>query len=331
MLIFKHLHQACFSQSLSRRLAFYSHLTNRAMSFDISSRNVEFGVLCPGTLMQNLQRDDPENVRKIKSLQTAYSTRHVTWQCPVGCSDLNVVKDFIKSIDSLEKLSVVNYERDTAALWEGIYHHADSLSDLAIHGPPQKQLDVWTTSVINQVATRLTHLKKLELDISLEEAENRLSALVETAHEEAPSALGEVSKLSQLESILINVNLRDSASSFSNEHTWDVMGCISFPLPNKEPCKALAQHIFNMFQTHSPDNSLKHLELRFPRRCWDDRMQFWTLAYSVHVKKDEAGVTVDAEEDWKEYLPGEQDLANGRIHPVLRKLVDEANAERLGY
>ena len=81
------------------------------------------------------------------------------------------------------------------------------------------------------------------------------------------------------------------------------MGCIYFPPPNKEPCKQLAQQIYHAFHTNTSKSSLKHLELRFPRRLWDDRCQFWTVAYSVHIKKEEAQVKVVEEDSWEEYLP----------------------------
>lgn len=276
--------------------------------------------------MQSLQRDDLENVRKIKSLQTSYSSRYVPWQCPVSCSDLNMVKDFIQSVDSLEKLSVLNYEPDVSALWAAVFHHAKSLSHLEIHGPPQMQLDIWTASAIQKVGNDLPELKDLELDVSLEEAERYLADdSVDTEPKKDNSILDEVAKLNRLESILINVNLQDAPSKFSAQHTWNVMGCISFPPPNKETCKELAQQIFGSFSAAPAGSCLKHLELRFPRRCWDDRCQFWTLAYSVHVKKSELGVTVEADDSWKPYLPAEPEFGNSNI---LRRLINEAYEER---
>ena len=314
-------------RSSYRYLPTYTTCATQKMTFDISSGNVEFGLLCPGSLMQSLRRDDLDNVRKIKSLQTSYSTAHVTWQCPVGCSDLNIVKDFIESIDSLERLLVLNYEADASSLWAAIFHHAKSLSNLAVHGPPQKQLEVWTPSMVNQVGNNLTELKTLEIDISLEEAERHLAGCTTKTESErkTQTALQELARISQLESIVINVNLQDAPSMFSAQHTWNVIGCISFPPPNKEPCKQLARQIFDSFLDISLDCALKHLELRFPRRCWDDRCQFWTLAYSVRVRKDETGVIVEADDNWKQYLPTEPDYVSGG---VLRQLVNEAYSEQ---
>lgn len=270
---------------------------------DIRSGNVVFGQTCPGTLMQDLQRNQPENVAKIKKLQTSFSRYKVTYLCPVACRDLSIIGNFIEAIDALEELSVLNYEHDASALWPAISRHADSLSSLAIHTPPQGQSHVWTPATIKDAADGLPQLKQLEMDVNLDEAESHLAA--EPSQQQMQSVIDEVAKMHRLESILINVNLPDASSAFANAHTWDARGSISFPEPNKESCKQLALKIFDKFRANASDTySLKHLELRFPRRCWDDRGQFWTLAYSFHVRRDEAGVAkAEAEEKWKEYLP----------------------------
>ena len=274
---------------------------------DISTGNVAFGLTCPGILMQRLQGEDLENVRKIKKLQTSFSKGKVTWQCSIGCNDLNVVRNFIEAIDALEELSVLNYEADTSVLWGAIFHHAKSLRSLAIHTPPQWQFDTWTPSTVKQIHDRLPQLKNMELHISLEEAESRLKgdnpSQLSTTGQQTLSVLDELAKIDRLESVIINVNLQDAPSAFAGEHAWNVMGCIYFPPPNKEPCKQLAQQIYHAFHTNTSKSSLKHLELRFPRRLWDDRCQFWTVAYSVHIKKEDAQVKVVEEDSWEEYLP----------------------------
>jgi hypothetical protein len=327
------------------------------MAMDISSGNVAFGVTCPGTLMYELQKD-PENVHNIKSLQTSFSKNHVTWQCPVGCKDLKIVANFIESINALEELSVLNYEKDTSILWPAIFHHWKSLKSLAIHTPPQMRPDVWTVSIVTEVADRLPQLKRLEVDVSLEEAERRiknealsasksvhqmfngkrekcstqdhLSAIARSLSPEPsqpmkPSVLDELMNIGRLESLVINVNLQDAACVFAEKHTWNVMGTISFPPINEDPCKQLAQQIFDGFYTKSPNSALKHLELRFPRRQWHDRCQFWTLAHSVHVRMDEGVVKVESDMDWNSYLP-EFPRAG-----ILRELIDEAYAEERGW
>ncbi len=216
---------------------------------------------------------------------------------------------------------MVNYEADTAALWQAIFHHAESLSSLTIHTPPQQKLDTWTPTVIEKVNNGLKKLKILELDISLDEAEYWLSRGAALPH---PSVVDELVKMSQLEVVRININLEDSASTFAGQHIFTVMGCISFPSPNKEPCERLARLIFDKFQSVTPLCSLKHLEVRFPRRCWDDRCQFWTAAYSVHVKKNNDHVDVTTAGEWGDYLPPWPAYGRG----VLGELINQAYAEQ---
>ncbi|KAK0712080.1 hypothetical protein B0H67DRAFT_555945 [Lasiosphaeris hirsuta] len=267
-------------------------------TMDISSGEVSFGRTCPGTLMQELQRNRPDHVAKIRKLQTSLSRYVVTYQCPIPCKDLDIVRNFITSIDAVEELSVLNYERDGSGLWPAVFHHAKSLRSLAIHTPPQDRSHVWTPTTIAAVASELPNLKHLEIDLSLEEAESCVGG---AQFADADSVMGEASKLLNLESILINVTLQDAASSFADQHTWNAMGCISFPQPYKESSERLAHTLLGKFPA---DAALKRLEVRLTRRCWDDRCQFWTLAYSVTAKKGEGGdVKVEGGEGWGEYLP----------------------------
>ena len=48
---------------------------------------------------------------------------------------------------------------------------------------------------------------------------------------------------------------------------------------------------------------LEHLELRFPRRSYEDRGQFWTVTSSVHVRRDGNGVVALETNPAKAYLP----------------------------
>lgn len=275
---------------------------------DISFGNVAFGVTCPGVLMQQLQRDNLEHVCKIKVLQTSFSRGPAYYQCPVGCGDLNIVKNFVDSIDALEELSVLNYEFDVSLLWQAIFHHSESMTSLAIHTPPPRQLDTWTTSTVKQIHERLLKLRKMELDISLEEAESFLikeenPLQLFTIEQQAPSIMDELVKMDRLESVTINVNLHDASSAFADRHTWNAYGSISFPSPNKENCKQLAQQIYHAFHANTIKSSLTHVHLRFPRLSYEDRCQFWTVAYSVHVKVDEGELKVVEQDSWKEYMP----------------------------
>lgn len=230
-------------------------------------------------------------MREIKVLQTSFSRG----------SDLTIVGDLFKAIDALEELIILNYELDISQLWPAIFHHGASLSRLVIHTPPQMELDTWTPTVVQQILEKLPRLKRVELDVSLEEAERRLKK-DSPFKQQTPSVLSELARLNQLESVTVNVTLQDAASAFAEQHTWNTMGAISFPSVNKEICTRLAEQIFASFYANSEKSSLTHLELRFPRRHWDDRCQYWTLAYSVHVKKEEGEVKVIEEKHWKPYL-----------------------------
>ncbi|KAK4441938.1 hypothetical protein QBC34DRAFT_419485 [Podospora aff. communis PSN243] len=283
------------------------HLTNhhftRHFTMDsITSGDVSFGRTCPGTLMQDLQRDHASSVAKIKKLQTSFSQREVTYQCPLPCEDLGIVHDFITSIDALEELSVLHYEPDGSALWPAIYHHAASLRSLGIHTPPLDHSKVWTAETLAAVGERLPNLTHLEVDLPLREAE----ALVSTSPSEStPSKLSmtnELPKLQHLKSLLVNIPLTDKASSFAGKHKWNAMGSVSFPEPNKEVCERLARAIMDKFPA---DATLGKLEVRFARRWWDDRCQFYTVGYLVTVErgqKAEGKPAVWHGAHWEEYL-----------------------------
>ncbi|KAK1750052.1 hypothetical protein QBC47DRAFT_394529 [Echria macrotheca] len=296
---------SCRSHSF-RLLSIHTHLACRRLcTMDISSGNVAFGRTCPGEVMQDFLRDQPENVAKIKKLQTSYSRGEVTYQCPIGCKDPAVLRDFISSIDRLEELSIINYEAEASALWPAIFKHAASLKSLSIHTPPQHHSHLWTPATTAEAVKQLPQLKQLELDVELGEALSWLSS-EGVGLEPGRSVVNELSSSKEIESILINVDLEDTASAFAGEQIWDVMGCISFPEPNKEVCKKLASILFEKIRGNPSDGAavLKHLELRFPRRVWDDRCQFYTVAYSVKIKAGETGdVVVDGEGTWKDYLP----------------------------
>ncbi|KAK0613546.1 hypothetical protein B0T14DRAFT_526465 [Immersiella caudata] len=269
---------------------------------DITSGSVTFGRTCPGTLMQDLQRDHASSVAKIKKLQTSFSQREVTYQCPLPCEDLRIVHDFITSIDALEELSVLNYEPDGSALWPAIYHHASSLRSLGVHTPPLDHSEVWTADTVAAVGERFPNLTHLEIDLPLAEAE----ALVSNSPPESPSSeksmTNELAKLQRLKSLLVNIPLTDNESAFAGKHTWNAMGSISFPKPSKEVCERLARTIMDKFPA---DAALTKLEVRFARRWWDDRCQFYTVGYSVTVERGEDGkgeVVVQHDEHLVEYL-----------------------------
>lgn len=295
---------------------------------DITSGDVSFGWTCPGTLMQDLQRDQPSDVAKIKKLLTSFSQYEVTFLCHLPCEDLSIVHDFITSIDALEELSILNYERDGSVLWPAIYHHATSLRSLVIHTPPWEHSNVWEAGRVAAVGERLPNLTHLEVDLPLEEAEALFSASTSSPSTDAgsPFELGianELLKLQRLQSLHVNISLTDKASSFVGEHTWTVMGCTTFPDPNKQVCERLARAIMDKFPA---DAALKELKLRFARRLWDDRCQFDTVGYSVTVERSESGegeVVVGDSGDWAWYL-----VQWHRGGKVLERLVREYRQSR---
>ena len=70
-------------------------------------------------------------------------------------------------------------------------------------------------------------------------------------------------------------------------------GLTSFLPVNHDVCKHLAQLIFDERMVKNSSSSLKYLELRFPRRWWVDRGQFWTVAGSVSIRKYEVSENGD--------------------------------------
>lgn len=247
--------------------------------------------------MKDFVRDNLEQVRKITKLQTTLSSRELVYQCPLPCGDLGIVHNFITSIDALEELSVLNYEPDGAALWPAILHHAQSLNSLAIHTPPQESSETWTPETVATAASGLPGLKHLEMDLSLDTSD---SFIASTDPPSPNSVTGAAAmNLTQLESILLNIQLTDDASCFAGEHTWDEMGCIEFPDPDKQVCERLVRKLLDVFPT-----KLRKLQVRLVRRFWEDRFQFCTLGYATTAVRDEAGeVTVETDQRWGNYLP----------------------------
>ncbi|KAK3391293.1 hypothetical protein B0H63DRAFT_467683 [Podospora didyma] len=310
----------------------FIHSSAHTRIMDISSGNISFGRTCPGVLMEDFRHNLPSSVAKIKRLQLSLSRYRVFDLCAVGCADLAIVRNFILSIENLEELSVINYEQDLSAIWPAIFQQAKSLRGLAIHSPPGIRAGgVWTAATTRGVIQGLPKLEWLELDIGLEEADGLLSPSQGSAGNEAAqgqqertptptqsdSVIKELAKAQQqqLESILINVNLPDHANIFADAHTYNAYGPTSFGQHYQEPKKQLALKIFDKLtgmkftEPKSPDDvssskiHLKHLEIRFPRRSYEDRGQFWTVASSIHIRRDEEGVIGMETNEAKEYLP----------------------------
>ncbi|KAK5656896.1 hypothetical protein OQA88_4447 [Cercophora sp. LCS_1] len=279
----------------------YTQFARRDRIMDISSGNLDFGRTCPGALMQDLRLSVPEGVAKIQKFQTSLSRHKVPDLCGIGCEDLDIVRSFISSIGNLEELSVINYEPDASAIWPAIFQHASFLRSLAIHTPPQSSRSlVWTPTTTREAIERLRSLKQLELDIDITEAEELVSG-TGSQQQVTESVVGELAKARGLESVLINVCLPDGASVFAGARSWNAYGPTSFGAPNMQPREQLALKLFDKMQDNG--SVLNHLEVRFPRRSYEDRCQFSVFASSVHIRKNEAGIVELTTERSKLYLP----------------------------
>ncbi|KAM7189872.1 hypothetical protein V8F33_009781 [Rhypophila sp. PSN 637] len=285
---------------------------------DISSGNVDFGPACPGILMQELLRDQPEQVRKVTKFQTSFSQTHHFMLCPLPCKDLTTMHTFITSMSALQELSVLSYEPDGSSLWPAILHHASSLRSLSIHTPPLVLRDpqTWTADTISTLASNLPNLKHLEMDISLSEAESFFS---DRKTYSTPAIDAVLNHLPHLESIQITIPLGDEASSFSDEQIWGASGCKYFPPPQSRVCENMAAALLERF----PAGTTKRLKLRLTRRIWQDRAQFYCYAHCTEAAREEVAdgkVAVEAEKTWGEYLPNWP----GRIDErVWSRLMDE--------
>lgn len=258
--------------------------------------------------MQSLLLEQPSQVAAIKKLQLSFASANVTDQCPLSSPDLDVVRNFITAIDALDELSVLYYEPDDGSdhFWPVVFHHAKSLRSLSVHTPPQHDGSrVWTPATAGRVVAELTGLEHLEVDIPLEEAEGLVSVddngiATSCAGDGSSGIVDEVAKMTRLKSLLVNVSLEDEASSFAEEHTWDVIGAISFPEPKKEVCKRLARVLMAKFPAGA---AMRKIQVRIARRCWDDRFQFWTLGYTIQVGRDNRRDVAVDHKAWEEYLP----------------------------
>ncbi|KAK4208743.1 hypothetical protein QBC37DRAFT_405017 [Rhypophila decipiens] len=282
---------------------------------DISSGNVDFGPACPGTLMQELLRDQAEQVRKVTKFQTSFSQTHHFMLCDLPCKDLTTMHTFITSISALQELSVLSYEPDGSALWPAIFHHASSLRSLSIHTPPFQP----------------ANLKNLEMDISLSEAESFLASLRlarrmatrsssrKSSSYSTPTIDAVLNHLPHLESIQITIPLGDEASSFSDEQIWDAAGCKYCPPPQRGVCENMAAALLERF----PAGTTKKLKLRLTRRIWHDRAQSFVYEHCTEAVRQEVAdgeVAVEARNTWGEYLPNWP----GRIDErVWSRLMDE--------
>ena len=248
---------------------------------DISSGEVKFGPLCPGTVMQWLRLEQLRSVRRLKRIQTAFSAASGTWSCQVGCGDPTIVAKFIKAPRSLEELSILNYHLDIDILWPSVFKHANSLKRLEIHTQPQEVPGgdrVWTVESVKHVASELPNLRHLALDITVDAAKAALNGGIT-----AGSILDEVAKMESLESLRVSIILLDADSPFAGESTPRGSDGVDTKPP---ACAKLARMLFQRFLTHDSDAALQEVELRLTRRVWYDRGQFSTAKCSFHAVRE---------------------------------------------
>jgi hypothetical protein len=321
---------------------------------DITSGHVSFGPTCPDTLMCSLQNSQPEAVAAITSLQTSFATSlkkyEHCWPCAAPAKDGSALASFISSISALQSLSIHNYENDIDILWRSIFGHADSLRNLGIHTPPQREtVKIWTLDVVGEVRERLPNLRDLELDISLADAERRLQIAHGVEGLDHSLVLVELTNFSNLRSLTLNIKLQDEEHLiYSGRSPFTVVGTLLCYDPEKAVCTQLAQAIWSDMldavanANTNPESSLRELTLRFHRRHYSDRGQFQAGAIAVRVRRVDVEATGKGK--WrkvggdkmvvverKEWEPCEWDASAGKwpSDGVLKELIDQASLERL--
>ncbi|VUC25956.1 unnamed protein product [Clonostachys rosea] len=269
---------------------------------DLHSGVVNFYGSCPGGLMQKLMREDLEHVRKIKSLQTTYA-KGALYGCLYGCGgDLSIVNNFINAIDSLDELSINNYEKDVSILWPMIYRHSESLKSLALHSTPEYYDFITVTPAIaKRIDAGFPHLTQLTVDVSAQEAERLFNEASDSSDRSQPqesTTIDELVKMDRLKEIQLAINLYDKASAFAGENKFDVMGSHSFPNVNVENTLVLARAIIDKFHQSSAQSSLEKVAIRFSRHCFSDRFQYDIVMTTVQLIKDGSGFRTEGGGEW---------------------------------
>ncbi|CAH0042947.1 unnamed protein product [Clonostachys rhizophaga] len=269
---------------------------------DLGSGTVNFYGSCPGGLMKKLLRENFEQVQKIKSLQTTYA-KDALYGCLYGCGgDLSIANNFISAIDSLDKLSINNFEKDVSMLWPVIYRHAQSLKSLSLHSTPEYYNFITVTPAIaRRIVAGFPHLTHLTVDISAREAERLFEEATGSSDRGQPqesTAIDELVKMDRLKEIRLAVNLDDKASAFAGENKYDVMGSKSFPNVNVENTLVLARAIFNKFREVSAQSSLEKVAIRFSRHCFSDRFQYDIVMTTISVVKDGPDFKTEGDGRW---------------------------------
>ncbi|CAH0046027.1 unnamed protein product [Clonostachys solani] len=277
---------------------------------DLGSGIINFYGSCPGGLMKKLLREDLEQVRKIKSLQTTYA-KDALYGCLYGCGgDLSIANNFIVAIDSLDELSVNNYEKDS----------------LTLHSTPEYYDFITVTPAIaRRIVAGFPRLTHLTADISAREAERLFEEAAGSSDRGQPqesTTIDELVKMDRLEEIQLAVNLNDRASAFAGENKYDVMGSNSFPDVNVENALVLARAIFNKFHESSAQSSLEKVAIRFSRHCFSDRFQYDIVMTTVQLIKDGPGFKTEADEGW--------DWNPKRVSMELWNQIVQANSEITG-
>ncbi|CAG9983568.1 unnamed protein product [Clonostachys byssicola] len=269
---------------------------------DFGSGIINFYGSCPGGLMKKLLREDSEQVRKIKSLQTTYA-KDALYGCLYACGgDLSIANNFIAAIDSLDELSISNYEKDVSILWPAIYRHAETLKSLSLHSTPEYYDFITVTPAIaRRIVAGFPHLTHLTVDVSAREAERLFEEATGSSNRGQPqesATIDELAKMDRLKEIQLAINLDDKVSPFAGENKYDVMGSKSFPNVNVENTLILARAIFNKFRESGAQSSLEKVTIRFSRHCFSDRFQYDIVMTTVQVIKDGPDFKTEGDGGW---------------------------------
>ncbi|CAG9945677.1 unnamed protein product [Clonostachys rosea f. rosea IK726] len=269
---------------------------------DLGSGIIKFYGSCPGGLMKKLLRENLDQVRRIKSLQTTYA-KDALYGCLYACGgDLGIANNFIGAIDSLDELSINNYEKDVSILWPVIYRHAESLKSLKLHSTPEYYDFITVTPAIaRRVVAGFPQLTHLTVDISAREAERLFEEATGSSDRgqlRESTTIDELVKMDHLKEIQLAINLDDRSSVFAGENKYDVMGSNSFPNVNVKNTLALARAIFNKFRQSSVQSSLEKVGIRFSRHCFSDRFQYDIVMTTVQVIRDGPDFKTEGDGEW---------------------------------
>lgn len=292
------MNTCCSSLLLTNHLG----LIKKLPRMDLGSGIIKFYGSCPGGLMKKLLRENLEQVRKIKSLQTTYA-KDALYGCLYACGgDLSIANNFIGAIDSLDELSINNFEKDVSVLWPVIYRHAESLKSLSLHSTSEYyEFITVTPAIARRIVAGFPNLTHLTVDISAREAGRLFDEATGSSYRgqlQESTTIDELVKMDRLKEIQLAISLDDKASAFAGENKYDVMGSKSFPNVSVENTLALARAIFNKFRVNSARSCLEKVAVRFSRHCFSDRFQYDIVMTTISMVKDGPGFKTVGDGGW---------------------------------